>query len=89
MSCQIVKTRHAPVPVANGATVIIASDTIGGFLATTAGNITITKYDEFGNTVALITSLAVPVGWTPLPFYLGLNGGTITSSGGAVGVLGA
>lgn len=79
--------RYTPLTVDAGATVEIPGSAIGGFLATTGGTITINKYVN-GVAVALITALTVPVGWTPLPFYIGQDGGQVIS-GTAIGLLAA
>lgn len=83
------RLRYTPIQVGAGATVKFTSNSIGGFLCVTSGSITVTAVDDFGNSVTVVPVTAVTAGtWLPLPFYLGTQGGTIVSSGGAVGVLG-
>lgn len=78
--------RYSPLPVGLNATVNITQNEIGGFLAITAGNITLTKADG----TVVFSAFPVTAGsWTFLPFYIGHNGGTLTAAGGASGVLAA
>lgn len=81
--------RYNPVPIAANSTVQITGSRIGGFLCTTSGTLTIVRNNEDGTTTTLINALAVTAGqWTPLPFYLSSHGGSATTAGGGVGVLG-
>lgn len=80
----IIKERYQPEPVGVNATETISGESIGGFLCLTAGTITITS-NTMGN---VITALPVTAGvYVPLPFYIGVAGGTITTAGGASGTL--
>ena len=85
----IVKLRYTPLLVGAGETVSITSDTVGGFLATATGTITITRNNDNGTTTVVVNAVPVTTGlWTEIPFYLGKNGGSVTSGAGAVGTLG-
>ena len=80
----IIKERYQPQPVGVNATVAISGESIGGFLCLTAGTVTLTS-NQNG---AVITALPVTAGvYVPLPFYLGVAGGTFTTAGGASGTL--
>lgn len=78
--------RWHPTPVGVDATVDITQNEIGGFLAVTAGTLTLTRADGS----VIFTALPVTAGsWTFLPFYVGHQGGTLVAAGGASGVLAA
>lgn len=78
-----VQDRYNPEVVGVSATIPLYSDAIGGFLAKTAGTITVTS----ANGTVLVNAHPVTAGsWTPLPFYIG-PGGTFTTAGGASGTL--
>lgn len=86
----VIQERYSAVPVAANTTVPIYSQSIGGFLCTTSGTITLVanKTEERVQTT-LINAMAVSAGvYYPLPFYIGKNGGTFTTAGGAIGLLG-
>lgn len=88
MSCSEV-LRWNPLPIAANSTVQIKGSRVGGFLCTTSGTLTIVRNNEDGTTTTLVNALAVTAGqWTFIPFYLTSHGGTATTAGGAVGVLG-
>lgn len=77
--------RFAPITVGVDATVQINSQGIGGFLAVTAGNISVTRADG----TVVFSGLPVTAGsFVRTPFYLGGNGGSLVAAGGASGVLG-
>lgn len=81
------RMRYNPLIVGAGATVAIKRPSIGGFLCTTSGTITIVRNNADGTTTTLVNALAVTAGlWVEIPFYLGAQGGSITSAS-AVGVL--
>lgn len=80
-----VKERFAPHTIAANSTINLTGDTVGGFLCKTSGTITITKTDG----TVVVSAHPVTAGvYTPIPFYIGTNGGTATTAGGASGVLG-
>ncbi len=80
----IIKERYTPQTVAVNSTVTIGGDSIGGFLCLTAGTVTLTS-NTTGN---VITALPVTAGvYVPMPFLLGVAGGTFTTAGGASGTL--
>jgi hypothetical protein len=79
------KERYAPLVLGVNATGSLTGDMIGGFLAITAGTVTVVRAD--GSSV--IAAFPVAAGaYYPMPFYIGANGGTVTLAGGASGVLG-
>lgn len=87
----VIQERYSPVPVAANSTVIIYGNSIGCFVCTTAGTLTVVSnaYDGKAQST-IINALAVSAGVVyPLPFFLGSNGGTVTTAGGAVGTIGA
>lgn len=77
--------RFRILQVGVNATVPVASQGIGGFLAITSGTVTI----NFADGAAAISAFPVTAGnWYFMPFYIGQNGGTVITAGGASGVLG-
>lgn len=82
----LVQERYTPVPVGANASVNIYSQQIGGFLAITAGTITIV--DTAGTTV--LNAFPVAAGqYVPLHMYIRnqRNFGTFTTAGGASGTV--
>lgn len=77
--------RYQPTLMAANATVRVTKESVGGFLAATAGTITIVSTDN--GTVVLAHPVAAGT-YYPFPFYLGPNGGSVTLAGGASGTLG-
>lgn len=83
-----IQHRYQPVEIAVTATKIVPDISgIGGFLAVTAGTITITTNEPAPRTI--IPVLTVVEGtWYEMPFALGtINGAIVTTAGGASGVL--
>lgn len=81
--------RYNPLPIGANSTVTITGSRVGGFLCTTSGTLTITRNNGNGTSTTIVNALAVTAGeWVFIPFYLGQWGGTATTAGGAVGVLG-
>lgn len=82
-----VKERYNPIVIGVNGTVQSSSANVGGFLALTSGTLTLTRV---GSTpTVLVNGIAVTAGiWTPMPFYVGVNGCTVTLAGGASGTLG-
>lgn len=80
----IVKERYNPRVMAANSSATLAGPSIGGFICTVSGALTIV--DNVGN--ALVTAFPVTAGvFHPLPIFIGNSGGTITLSGGAAGTL--
>ena len=83
-----VKERYNPHPMAANATLALNSANLGGFIAVTAGTLTVTATPS--GTV-LVNALPVTAGgYYPLPMSLVGNGGsgaTITLAGGASGTI--
>lgn len=84
-----VQERYNPRAVGVNATARINDQSIGGFLAVTAGTLTLDIFNSVtGVQQNLFTALPVSAGvYTPLPFYVGANGCVITLGGGASGVV--
>lgn len=81
---------HMPLQVPASSTQLpIKNQNIGGFFATAAGVVTITGTTDLGGTVTIISFTAAANTWYPLPFYIGPQGGTITTDATAAGVLAA
>jgi len=81
----VIKERYTPITVAANTTVPFTSSEIGGFLCIAAGTLTITRADG----TVVVNALPVSAGvYYPLPFYIGLNGGSVTTASSASGVLG-
>lgn len=80
----VFKERYTATPVAANATVDITGSQTGGFLAITAGTITLTD----ANGVVEVNAFPVAAGqYVPLPILLNTMGGTFTAAGGASGTL--
>lgn len=89
MSVTQVRERYSPVPVAVNTAVTITSNSTGGFMCSTSGTITLVSAAADGKVQTTLLVLAVTAGvYYPLPFYIGKEGGTFTTSGGAAGLLG-
>ncbi len=78
------KERYTPTVVGANATVTITGSQTGGFLAVTAGTVTLTDL----NGVVKVNAFPVAAGqYVPLPILLDTIGGTFTAAGGASGTL--
>jgi hypothetical protein len=78
------KERYTANPMAANATFSFTGSQLGGFLAVTAGTITITD----ANGVAELTAFPCAAGqYVPLPILVNTLGGTVTLAGGASGTL--
>lgn len=78
-----VQERYTPEVVGVNTTIPLYSNSIGGFLAKTAGTITVTA----SNGTVLVNAHPVTAGgYFPLPFYVG-DGASFTTAGGASGTL--
>lgn len=88
---QPITERYSPVPVAANTAVQFSGSALGGFLCTTSGTITLVANasDNGQPSRTLINAMAVTAGvYYPLPFFVSTNGGTFTTAGGAIGLLG-
>ena len=84
MSCTVVQERYAPKLMAADSTLVVSKQSIGGFICSTGGAISVLDYE--GNT--LVDVFPVTAGsYHPLPVYLGPHGGSVVLSGGAEGTL--
>lgn len=82
-----VQTMHLPLQVPASATTPINSQNIGGLFCTGAGTFTINGTNDQGQPVVIVAFTGVANTWYNLPFFIGINGGTIVSGAGATGVL--
>lgn len=79
----VVQERATATPMTANATFTLTGSNILGFLAVTAGTVTVT--DPTGK--VLVNAVPVAAGqWLKIPFYVGI-GGTVTLAGGASGTL--
>ena len=85
-----IQERYNPIVVGANSTVTIHGDNVGCFLCTTSGTVTLVSNAHDGKAqTTLLSAFAVTQGtFYRLPFYLGRNGGTFTTAGGATGLLG-
>ncbi len=85
-----VQERYNPVLVGVNSTVTLPHNSVGIFLCTVSGTLTINVAKADARPAyTLLTAFAVTAGTTyKIPFYLGTNGGSVTTAGGAAGVLG-
>lgn len=90
MACDIIRERYTPIVMDVNGTVSFRSNASGCFLCATDGTITlIAKKADGKPQTTLLSAFPVKAGtYYPLPFYLGAEGGTFTTAGGASGVLG-
>lgn len=86
----VITERYRPIVLGVNGASKIDSDHVGGFLAVTAGTITITSDPDTGSTpITIVNAFPVAAGvYYPLPFYLSPTGGSVTLAGGASGTLG-
>jgi hypothetical protein len=78
------KERYTANPMGVNATFTITGSQLGGFLAVTAGTITVTDAD---GTVEVNAFPCAAGQYVPLPLLLNTIGGTVTLAGGASGTL--
>jgi hypothetical protein len=85
----VIQERYAPLVVGVNATVTINNQAVAGFVCQTAGTVTLTSAAVDGApAVTILSAFPVTAGvYYPLPFFLGKNGGTFTTAGGASGTL--
>lgn len=62
-------------------------NSIGGLFCTGAGTFTITGTDDQGNVVPIVAFTGTANTWYDLPFWLGANGGSITTGAGATATI--
>ena len=80
-----VRETYRPVLMAADASEVIGGARLGGFLAATAGTLTVTDFD---GTVHVNAHPVTEGQDVPLPLYFNsLQGGTVTLAGGASGTL--
>ena len=86
----IIQERYSPIPIPANTTVEISGNAIGLFVCTTSGTLTVISNAYDGKaTTTLLNAMAVTAGQVyPLPFFLGSNGGSVTTAAGAVGTIG-
>lgn len=86
----VIQERYNPIPIAANTTVEVSGSAVGVFICTTSGTLTVVSNAYDGKaTSTLINALAVTAGTTYwIPFFLGSNGGSVTTAGGAIGCLG-
>lgn len=84
-----VRERFNPVPMAANAAYIVNGTHMGGFLAKTAGTISVTAKDPLGLTdVLIVDTIPIAAGsYTPIPIVFPAMGGTVQLAGGASGTL--
>lgn len=85
-----VRERFNPVPMAANATYVVRGPSIGGFLAKTAGTITVSAANALGTTTVTYVDVVPVVAGVYLPIPLEFpttSGGSVTLAGGASGTL--
>jgi hypothetical protein len=85
-----VRERFNPVPMAANSSYIVRGPHIGGFLAKTAGNITVSGFSADGSTaVTFVDAVPLTAGfYTPIPLISpSPRSLTVTLAGGASGTL--
>jgi len=80
----IVRQYYRPQPMAADSSYLAASIHVAGFLAKTAGNITVTDADG----TVHVDALPVAIGFNSIPIMLNTSAGcTVQLAGGAAGTL--
>lgn len=82
----IIKERYSPLVVDANSTIDVTGDMTGGFLAVTAGTITLVNHEAS----TVLSAFPVIAGqYVPMPIYLGSpsSRATFTTAGGASGTL--
>jgi hypothetical protein len=84
-----IQERYNPKVVGANATVNINTTSMGGFLCTASGTITlVSKATDSKAQTTLLNAMSVSAGvYYPIPVYLGSNGGTFTTASSAAGLL--
>lgn len=86
----VIQERYNPIPIPANTAVEVSGNMIGIFVCTASGTLTVVAnaYDGKPQTT-LLNAFAVTAGQIyRIPFLLGSNGGTVTTAGGAIGLLG-
>ena len=86
----VIQERYQPIPLAADVTRDIPNNAVNGFIAVTAGTITVSaKADtNTGPSVTVLNAFPVTAGSVyTLALFLGYNGGTVALAGGASGTL--
>ena len=82
------RLQYYPLQLAASVTVPVLNSAIGGVFCVTSGTITVSGYDDQGVLRVVVPAFSPAAGtWTPLPFWIGANGGTVTTGAGFTGVL--
>lgn len=80
----IVQERYKPILMTANSSYVLNTLNMGGFLANTDGNITVTAI----NGAVLVSAHPVTAGvYYPIPILLGNGGATVALAGGASGTL--
>lgn len=87
MSGYVMERYHAQQIPTNSTTVLAGISGVGGFLAITAGTITIITNTVIPRTIVPVLTVAANT-YYPLPFFASVEGMVVTTAGGASGVLG-
>jgi hypothetical protein len=84
-----VRERFTPKPMGINASLGITGPYLGGFLAKTAGTISIVSKNDLGvSDVTLVDAVPLTAGvYTPIPIVVPTTGYTVTLGGGASGTL--
>lgn len=85
----VFQERYTPIPMAADSTFTMNSvNAIGGFIAVTAGTITVARQNQSGGYTTILNAFPVSAGAVyGLPMYVSAHGGTVTLAGGASGTL--
>lgn len=81
------RPQFQPLAVPASATTPINTSAIGGLFCTGAGTFTINGTDDKGSTYVVVSFTGAANTWYDLPFFIGINGGTIVTGAGATGTL--
>jgi hypothetical protein len=84
-----VRERFSPKPMAANATLAVPGSEIGGFLAKTAGTISVTVKDAQGTDLLVVDAVPLTAGiFTPIPIIVPAAPGlVVVLAGGASGTL--
>lgn len=83
-----VQERYNALVLGVNGTANVTSTGVAGFLCVTAGTLTLTRTNDVGTVITIVSALPVSAGvYVPIPFLIGSKGGTVTLAGGASGAL--